>query len=113
MRAGRLRHLVTLSRDAGSVPNEYGETTPGWVDVDQAYADISPMSLVAMKGAKETLLAGAEVDQDMVALTMYPRDDVTAAWRVSCEGKVYDVKAVRVNNAGSDMTLLCTVGTVG
>lgn len=113
MRAGRLRHLVTLSRDTGTVADGYGELTPTWTDVVQIYADISPVSLTAMKGAKETILGGAEVAQDIVAITIYPRDDIQTNWRVTSGTKIYNIKTIRVNNTGSDMTLICTVGTTG
>jgi head-tail adaptor len=116
MRAGRLRHLVSLEANLPGDPNDYGEVVPQWVVAGATWADISPVSLSGLRGAKEVLMGGAETNQDIVNITMHPRRDITITpdvWRVRYESHVYDVKAVRLNNIGDELVLVCAVGAEG
>ena len=44
MRIGRLRHYVTLQRDAGTTNTSYGEPVTDWIAVADVYAAIEPLN---------------------------------------------------------------------
>lgn len=77
MRAGRLRHRVTIQsfttiRDAGGQPIE------AWSDVDTVWADVSPIS------GRELVAAGAVSAEATIRVWMRFRRDVSAASRLLC-----------------------------
>lgn len=108
MRAGRLRHRIDLQQKQ-TTQDDYGSEVTIWYDVATVWAAIDPLSPTQMVGAKETFAAGAEIAQDMVRVTLRPRE-VGTDWRFLYKGRVYDIKAVRLNNSGDTLTLYATVG---
>lgn len=89
--------------------DEYGSEVKSWAMLATVWACVEPLSPTAMSGIKEVVAAGAELSQDMVRVTIRPRD-VTALDRFVFRDRVYSIKASRMNNAGDEMTLFASVG---
>ena len=73
------------------------------------WAAIDPLSPTAMAGIKEGMVAGADLSQDMVRVTLRPRD-VTAKDRFLFRDRIHNIKAARLDNANGAMTLFAQVG---
>jgi SPP1 family predicted phage head-tail adaptor len=74
--AGKLRHRITIQRET-TTRDEYGSEVKTWLPLATVWASVEPLSPTAMSGVRELVGAGAEQSQDMVRVTIRPRD-VTA-----------------------------------
>jgi head-tail adaptor len=102
-----------LQKKDVSGSTSFGTPQEVWVDVDIVWCDISPASMSSMRGASETILAGAETPLDVVVITLYPYPGVTAAWRAINQdgsGRIYDLKAARETNDRSEMSFYAAFG---
>ena len=87
MRAGRLRHRVTLQRKVVT-RDAYGGEVITWTDVATVWAAVEPLRGRELEAAAQ---AGAELSARIV---MRYRSDVVPEWRVAWDGHVYDIEAV-------------------
>lgn len=114
MGAGKYRHLVALEVFIAGVRSASGAPTGTWTPADNVWAEIEPVSLQALAGAREAVMGGANTAVDIVAITMRPYTGLTPlTWRVRYDGHVYDIKAVRPTNKRDEVVLLATVGAAG
>jgi head-tail adaptor len=118
MQSGKLRHLCQLQYPT-YVPDSFGTPIKTWNDdtngvvdgpVVKTWMSIDPASMASMRGASETILAGAETPVDLAIITLRPRDDIDTTWRVLYGVKIYDLKAVRQTNRNDEMTFFAAIG---
>lgn len=88
MRAGRLRHRVTIEQPTTTQDPNTGEQVPGWAAVATVWASVEPLS------AREFIAAGAGQSSVSARVMMRYRSDVTAGMRLTYRGKVYNIKGV-------------------
>lgn len=104
MRAGLLRHRVTLQQPGGST-DAYGETVASWTDVGHAWAAIKPIS------AAETLQSQRQIGE--VTHTVRMRWDAsarpTAQMRIKLrDGRILNiVGAMNADERNRMVELLC------
>lgn len=105
MKAGKLRHRVTIQRLALADEPEFGGQTESWVDVATVWAAIEPLF------GHEKVAAHAVQSEATVKITIRYRTDVTTAMRLIFGSDVYDIHHVSpVPGRGNDMDLLCSTG---
>lgn len=107
MKIGRLRHRITLQKPVAQ-SDTFGQKPASWTDVATVWASVDPLSATRMSGAKELEEGGVETARDAVRVVLRPRT-VGTDWRFVHDGKTYDIKAVRPNNAGDELTLYAQV----
>lgn len=101
MRAGRLRHLVTIQQQTGTI-DDYGHPTASWETLDQVWASIEPLS------GDERLTLDIEGQAVNVKILARNLSTVTPDMRVTWNGHTYDIRAViRPYERGIEMELLC------
>lgn len=88
MRAGKLRHRITLQRPGLSQDPVSGEMLPGWQDVATVWASIEPLS------AREFISAQAGQSEVTARIVIRHRADVDATLRALHRGKVYNIHGV-------------------
>jgi SPP1 family predicted phage head-tail adaptor len=101
MRAGRLRHRITIQEKSVS-RNTYGEEQISWVDVATVWGAVEPL-----RGDEfiESARAGAEVTTRIV---IRYRSGIQPEMRVVYGSHVYDVVAViDVDGRGRELQLMC------
>lgn len=91
IKAGDLRHIVTLQRPVNRV-NEKGRRITGWEDVATVHAGKADVS------GREFYVAQAYHAEDVVTFTLRYRSDVTAEWRLMHHGAAYNI--LEVNHLG-------------
>ena len=83
MRAGARRHRLTIQRKVPGI----GFTEPTWATHTEAWGAIEPL-----RGSE--LLAADQVNSEVTAKITIPyRIGVTAAMRVTCDGRLYKIVA--------------------
>ena len=110
MKAGRLRHRVTLQKPAsGRLPS--GQPATGWVDVASVRAEVADVS------GRERIEGGAEVSSTTTRIWMrrYPGIPVSTGWRAvhlppTGNGEIYDIQSVFSAENGTRLELLCEKG---
>ena len=116
MRAGKLRHLILLEENVASGTDAYGAPVTTWTPRGPAtgvWAEVAPVSLTKMSGAKEMVAGGAETALDLVTVTLYPFPGIAPlTWRFTYKGRLYDIKAAREANDDSTLTFIAAVGAV-
>lgn len=101
MRAGRLRHRVTIQENVGS-ENNFGETVDDWQAVTTRWAAVDPL-----RGRErfEAQQISAEVSH---RVTMRYFADLTPTMRLVYDGRVLEIEAViDVEERGRELELLC------
>jgi len=90
MKAGDLRHRVTLQQLVTGSPQNTtaGEPDQAWGDVATVWAAVEPLQGRALEAAQ---MIQSEVTG---RIRIRYRAGVTAAMRVSFDGRLYDIKAV-------------------
>jgi SPP1 family predicted phage head-tail adaptor len=106
MRAGKLRHHVTLQRAEFSQDPVTGEVTPSWVEVAKVWAAIEPLS------GREFIAAAASQSEVTARVVIRYRPGVTSAMRLLHRGKLYNIQGVLADvDSGLDyLTLPCSEG---
>ncbi|POU71687.1 head-tail adaptor protein [Leclercia sp. LSNIH6] len=110
MKAGRLRHRVTLQKPAtGRLPS--GQPATGWVDVASVRAEVVDVS------GREMMDGGAELSSTTTRIWMrrYLGIPVTTGWRAvhlppTGGGETYDIKSAISAENGTRLELLCEKG---
>lgn len=84
MRAGKLRHKVTIQQRANTT-DAFGGMVTTWSDVATVWASVEPMT------ARELASASATYPEVTTKITMRYMSGVTAANRIIFEGKHYNL----------------------
>lgn len=106
MRAGKLRHHVTLQSAEFSQDPVTGEVIPSWLEVAKLWAAIEPLS------GREFIAAAAGQSEVAARVVIRYRPGVTSAMRILHRGKVYNIQGVLADmDSGLDyLTLPCSEG---
>lgn len=104
MRAGKLRHRVTLQRKEQTQNPQTGAMLTTWVPVATVWAAFEPLS------AREFIAAQAVQSDVSVRVTVRYRPGVTPAMRLIHRGKTYNIVGVLEDkDSGREyMTLPCS-----
>ncbi|MBC8948513.1 phage head closure protein [Xenorhabdus sp. TS4] len=108
MRAGRLRHRVTIQKSEQSrAPS--GQVIDKWVDAATVWAEVREIS------GRERLASGAVFSEATVRIWMRHRDDVTTANIIlydgaNTRGTAFDIVAVIPDAKHTRLELLCKGG---
>lgn len=107
MKAGKLRHRVTLQAPGGAQDPVTGEMTPGWADVATVWAHVEPLSV------REFIQSGANQSQLSARITIRYREGVNASMRAIHRGRIYNIHGVQADaESGRDyLTLPVSEGT--
>lgn len=101
MRAGSLRHRVTLQRFRCG-RDAYGGPVEDWSDVATVWA-----SLEAVNGRE--FFAGQQAQSEVTRrIRIRYRPDVTADMRVIHQGTVFNIVAPLPDNRGRELVLMCS-----
>ena len=105
MRAGQLRHLVTIEQRS-STPDTYGEPAQTWTTLHANQpASIEPLS------GRELITAQAVQSDVTHRLRMRYVAGVQTKHRILFGSRVFDIRAVRdVNERNIELEMLCTEG---
>lgn len=102
MRAGRIRHRVTIQQRGTPSQNTHGEDTTPWVDQVTVYAEIKPLS------GREFFTAQTTDSEVSTQITMRYRSGITTAKRIIRESRVWDIEAViDVDERRRELQLMC------
>lgn len=111
--AGRLRHWVTIQShdyvvdsNGDVVQDEGGATTQEWVDVEQLWAAIEPLS------AREFLASQSVQSEVTGKIIIRHRDYMSATHRILHNGRIYQVEGVLPDPVSGleYMTLMVSTG---
>lgn len=101
MRAGRLRHRVTIQEKAVT-RNTFGEEVVTWSDVATVWGSVEP---VRGREFEDVSFAGAEVSTKIV---LRYRSGVVPEMRATEGDNIYDILAViNVDNRDRELNLYC------
>ena len=101
MRAGQLKHRITIQRPTGA-QDAWGTPEPqGWEDVALVWSDIRYQS------GSESIRAGADVSIVRASVRIRWRTGVDAGMRVLHGGQVFDVEAVLPSADRKHIDLVC------
>lgn len=101
MRAGELRHRITIQR-AVEVSDDLKTPTVTWQDVATVWAAVEPLS------GREYLLAQNVNAELTVRIRIRYRPGVTPGMRVLYNGRVFDIQAViDVEERHRELQLMC------
>ena len=101
MRAGQLKHRITIQRPTGA-QDAWGTPEPqGWEDVALVWSDIRYQS------GSESIRAGADVSIVRASVRIRWRTGIDAGMRVLHGGQVFDVEAVLPSADRKHIDLVC------
>ncbi|WFF40399.1 head-tail adaptor protein [Salinicola endophyticus] len=105
MRAGRLRHRVTLMRQ-GEGRDPLGAPTTDWAEVATVWAEVTGIS------AREFVASGGEQNQATYQILMRYRRGVDDTMRVehrppTGNGEVYEIVSALPDARRTQLTLMC------
>ncbi|MBD2781538.1 phage head closure protein [Xenorhabdus szentirmaii] len=108
MRAGRLRHRITLQKNESS-RSPMGSVINKWVDIADVWAEVQPIS------GRELVASGAVLSEATVRIWLRYRDDITTTNRIvyqgaSTHGKSFAIVAVIPDPKHTRLELLCKGG---
>ena len=106
MKAGTLRHRVTLQALTETGGPDTGYRDKSWADVAQLSADITPLS------GREYIAAAASQSAVSTRITIRYWPGVTAAMRLKQGDVLYNIEAVLpdAKNGKEHLTLMCSTG---
>jgi phage head-tail adaptor, putative, SPP1 family len=104
MRAGKLRHRVTIQR-RDPVRDSAGGPSTSWVDFAEAWADVRYLN------GRQFLTSNGEANSATVSVRIRYRTDLTADMRVTFGAAIFDILAVLPDEEGRDhVDLACNTG---
>ncbi|MDE1484224.1 phage head closure protein [Xenorhabdus bovienii] len=108
MRAGRLRHRITIRKNE-STRDSFGGIINNWVDVATVWAEVKAIS------GRERVASGAVFSEATVRIWLRYRADVTTANNITyhganTKGTAFDIMAVIPDAKHSRLELLCKGG---
>lgn len=92
MRAGLLRHRVTIQQRTETRDPDTGAVSFAWVDVATVWAAVEPLS------AREFIAAQAAHSKVSARITIRYRADITAAMRIVHGSTLYNIEGVIPDN---------------
>lgn len=107
VRAGRLRHRVSLQERQVSVNAVTGDRTITWTPVAELWADVAPLS------GREYIAAAATQTAVTTRITIRFRAGVHHLQRIVYDSAIYNIQAVLpdADSGREHLTLLCTEGS--
>lgn len=88
LRAGDLRHRITIQRPIYVQDPATGGMVRGWDDVATVWGRVAPLSV------REFVAAQAIASEVTARITIRYRPDVTAKCRILYRGKIYNIRGV-------------------
>lgn len=88
MRAGKLRHRVTIQQPGQTQDPATGEPTTDWQDVATVWASVEPLS------AREFIAAQAGQSEISARIKIRYREGIDATMRILHRGKAYNIEGV-------------------
>ena len=101
MRAGQLRHRVTL-QEPTTTQDEFGAPVVTWADVATVWARVETTS------GDESIDMGRASASLTHTITIRQRPGVLPTWRVLWNARVLEIASVVADNVGREMVLNCT-----
>lgn len=107
MKAGKLRHRVTIQHKAYTRQGQSGVPIYDWSDLATVWASVEPLSV------REFIASHATQGELTARITMRHRADVDETMRLTFRGKVYNIEGVLDDpKSGLEyMTLAVSEGT--
>lgn len=102
MNLGSLTERITLQQ-AAPTRNGYGEELPGWSAPETVWAKVDYRN-----GSEVTTNAQQQAVQQVRFLIRYRPDALTTTFRVTYEGRAYDIEAVAPVGRKSGLLLTAT-----
>ena len=104
MRAGRLRHLVTIQQPT-EVQDTTGQAVKSWGTYVQAWASVEPLS------GREFLDAQQINAETKVRIRIRSVSGITEKMRVSWDSRVYNINAILdIQERDREIHLMCSEG---
>lgn len=88
MRAGKLRHKVTIQAPGLTQDPVSGEMLPGWTDFASIWASIEPLS------ARDFIAAQANQSEITARIVIRYREGILPTMRILHRGRVYAIQGV-------------------
>lgn len=106
IRAGTLRHRVSIQKYEDQLNPITGARDKNWVEVSQVWASIEPLSV------RDFIQSAGLQSQVSARISIRYRDDITAGMRIVHRNKIYSITGVLSDrNSGLEyLTLPCTEG---
>lgn len=106
MRAGGLRHRVTLQRPEHTQDPVTGEMTPSWVDVAKLWAGVEPVSV------NQFVSAATSQSKVSARIVIRYRAGIDSTMRILHRDKIYNVEGVLADKVSGleYLTLPCSEG---
>jgi len=102
MRAGELRHRVTVQEEQGITRNQKGELVPDWVDITTVWAAVEPL-----KG-REYFDAEQVQAEVTTRIRMRYHAGVTPEMRIIYGTKEFDIlSAINIEEKDRELHLMC------
>ncbi len=101
MRAGRLRHRVTIQEPTEGSADSYGETEASWADVATVPAEVQTLS------GREAYQANQVHPEATVQVTMRYRSDVLTLWRLSHDSRTLSIDSLLPDVRKRELVCLC------
>ena len=106
MRAGKLRHRVTIQRPDYTQDPVTGEMTPSWVEFAKTWASIEPLSV------REFIAAAATQSKVSARIVIRYRTGIDATMRILHRDKIYNIEGALPDKVSGleYLTLPCSEG---
>lgn len=101
MRAGRLKHRVTIQARSLDTANTYGERTETWSDVATVSAEVRMLS-----GSEAYRVKQVQPEATVIVMMRY-RDDVTSIQQIVFGSRTLHPLSVTPDVRNTTLTLLC------
>lgn len=104
MRAGKLRHRLTLQSPTGAVDATFGGQTHAYTDTATVWGSVEPAVLMGREQ-----FAAAQLQAELThRITIRYRAGVTPKMRVSWDSRTFDIEqVVNVEERDRELHLLC------
>lgn len=106
MRAGKLRHRVTLQARSMTQDPNTGAMVEGWADTDTVWASVEPLSV------REFIAAQSSQSEVSARIVIRYRSGIDATMRILHRDKIYNIEGVLADpKTGLEyLTLPCSAG---
>lgn len=99
MRAGKLRHLVSIER-AAKTRGEYGEEVETWAELRNAWVEIKPIS------GSETI-QGGQVDARVTHQIAMRHGEIVNSDRINFSGRIFNLtRVLDIHERGRELLIL-------
>lgn len=106
MRAGDLRHRITLQRPEYTQDDITGEMTPSWVEVAKIWASVEPVSV------NQFVSAATNQSKVSARIVIRYRKGIDPTMRILHRDKIYNIEGVLADKVSGleYLTLPCSEG---